>query len=102
MPLNLLAEIVRFSDPVDWAGYWFFRQVLRARSKEIVAADQVRHAYTGPLFDGRYIPPASAHFNPWKIRSVSIRRRSARFWNTAVLFPDISLSLNTARSRLPC
>lgn len=59
LPLNLLAEIVRFSDPVDWAGYWFFRQVLRARSKEIVAANQVRHAYIGPLFDGRYTPPAS-------------------------------------------
>ncbi len=59
LPLNLLAEIIRFSDPVDWAGYWFFRQVLRARSKEIVAAKQVRHAYTGPLFDGRYTPPAS-------------------------------------------
>lgn len=59
LPLNLLAEIVRLSDPIEWAGYWFFRQVLRLRSNEIVAAHQVRHAYHGPLFEGRYIPPAS-------------------------------------------
>ena len=59
LPLNVLAEIIRMSDPVDWGGRWFFRQVLRARSKEIVDAKQVRHSYAGPLFEGRYIPPAN-------------------------------------------
>jgi len=51
MPLHLLAEIVRLSEPLDWGGYWTFRQALRARTKEIVSAGQVRHAYHGPLFE---------------------------------------------------
>lgn len=58
LPLNLLAEIIRLSDPISWGGYWFFRQILRARSKELVSAAQVRHTYVGPLFEGRYTPPA--------------------------------------------
>jgi predicted DnaQ family exonuclease/DinG family helicase len=58
LPLNLLAEIIRLSDPVSWGGYWFFRQVLKTRSKELVDAKQVRHSYAGPLFEGRYLQPA--------------------------------------------
>ncbi len=56
LPLNLLAEIVRLSEPVDWAGHWSFRRVLRARTKEVVSAKQVRHAYDGPLFAERTGP----------------------------------------------
>lgn len=67
LPVNLLAEIVRLSEPLDWGGYWAFRQVLRARTKEIVSASQVRHAYHGPLFDaepGRPSAPLKAVENP--------------------------------------
>ena len=53
LPLNLLAEIIRLSEPVDWGGYWPFRQVLRRRSREIVSAAAVSHSYEGPLFSGR-------------------------------------------------
>lgn len=56
LPLNLLAEIVRLSEPVEWSGHWAFRRVLRARTKEIVSASQVRHAYHGPLFEDRLAP----------------------------------------------
>ncbi|MGW8250689.1 MAG: 3'-5' exonuclease, partial [Anaerolineales bacterium] len=59
LPIRILAEIIRLSDPIDWGGYWFFRKVLRERSKEIVSAEQVRHAYTGPLFEERYIQPSA-------------------------------------------
>jgi ATP-dependent DNA helicase DinG len=59
LPLSILAEIIRLSDPIEWAGYWFFRQVLRTRSKEIVSSEQVRHAYTGPIFEDRYIQPSA-------------------------------------------
>jgi len=51
MPLPLLAEIIRLSEQVDWAGYWPLRLALRARSKEIASADSVRHSYFGPLFE---------------------------------------------------
>ena len=50
LPLDLLAEIVHLSEPLDWGAYLTFRQVLRSRSKEIVSAEQVRHGYRGPIF----------------------------------------------------
>jgi DNA polymerase-3 subunit epsilon/ATP-dependent DNA helicase DinG len=55
MPLPLLAEIVRLSDPLDWGGYHTFRTVLKARSRETVAPDGGRFNYAGPLFQERRI-----------------------------------------------
>jgi DNA polymerase-3 subunit epsilon/ATP-dependent DNA helicase DinG len=40
LPLNLIEEIVRLSEPLDWDASWFFRQVLRVRSHEGVSAKQ--------------------------------------------------------------
>ena len=37
LPLNLLAEIVRHGEQVDWAGYRPFYEALRSRSKETVS-----------------------------------------------------------------
>ena len=51
MPLNLLAEIIRLGEGLEWAGYWPLRLALRARSRQVVTPQQVRHAYTGPLFE---------------------------------------------------
>jgi len=51
LPLNLLAEIVRLSEAVDWGGYWVFQHALRVRSKEGISPRETRHAYHGPLFD---------------------------------------------------
>ena len=51
MPLNLVAELVRLSEPLEWGAYWVFRRVLQARSKEIISSSVVQHAYQGPLFD---------------------------------------------------
>ncbi len=59
LPLHLLAEIVRLGEQLEWGGAWAFRQALRARSKEIVTAQQVQHAYHGPLYTEDYPrPPA--------------------------------------------
>jgi ATP-dependent DNA helicase DinG len=58
LPLDLLAEIIRLAEPVEWNGYYPFRMALRARSKEIVSPKTVRHSYTGSLFTvDRPIPP---------------------------------------------
>ena len=51
MPLNLVAELVRLSESLEWGAYWVFRRVLQARSKEIISSSVVQHAYQGPLFD---------------------------------------------------
>jgi ATP-dependent DNA helicase DinG len=51
LPLNIIAEIVRLSETLEWWGYRTFRQVLHERTKEIVSPDAVRHVYRGPLFE---------------------------------------------------
>jgi ATP-dependent DNA helicase DinG len=60
LPLDLLAEIVYLSEPIEWGGYWVFRHALRVRSKESRPARQKHAAYRGPLFElaeeKRYAP----------------------------------------------
>lgn len=34
LPIELLAEIVRLSEPLDWDGFWLFQQVLQARTRQ--------------------------------------------------------------------
>jgi len=53
MPLPLLAEILRMSEPLDWSGYGPLRSILRIRSKEIVAPESIRFSIYGPLFEER-------------------------------------------------
>jgi ATP-dependent DNA helicase DinG len=43
LPLELLAEIVRHGEPLEWGGGWVFEQILRARSREGVQAKKARH-----------------------------------------------------------
>lgn len=51
LPIHLLAEIVRLSEALDWGAYAALREVLRARSKETIAARPVRSQPYGPLFE---------------------------------------------------
>ena len=52
LPLDLLAEIVRHSEPLEWDGAWPFQQALRARSHESVKAKTVQGKQdAGPLFE---------------------------------------------------
>ena len=52
LPIQLLAEIVRLGEGIDWPAYQAFYDMLRARSKETISARQVRQGYAGPIFDG--------------------------------------------------
>ena len=52
LPIQLLAEIVRLGEGIDWEAYGFFYDILRSRSKETISARQVRQGYSGPIFDG--------------------------------------------------
>lgn len=52
LPLELLAEIVHLSEPLDWDAAWVFQQVLRARSREGVAPKKARGKQAkGPIFE---------------------------------------------------
>lgn len=51
LPLNLLAELVRLGEPLDWQANWALQQVLRGRLKEPVQAKQAVTDTHGPLFE---------------------------------------------------
>jgi len=53
LPIDLLAEIVRLSEPLDWDGFWLFQQVLQARTRQqpIQARRGGQNFYAGLLFE---------------------------------------------------
>ncbi|MEW6028438.1 MAG: helicase C-terminal domain-containing protein [Chloroflexota bacterium] len=52
LPLELLAEIVHLSEPLEWDAGWVFQQVLRARAREGVAPKKTRGRQAkGPIFE---------------------------------------------------
>jgi DNA polymerase-3 subunit epsilon/ATP-dependent DNA helicase DinG len=49
LPLDLLAEIVRHSEPIEWDGSWAFQQALQARSHEGIQAKRITRKPVGSL-----------------------------------------------------
>lgn len=61
LPLELLAEIVRAGEPLNWDANYAFQQALRQRAREQVKGRKARHRpEEGPLFS----PQAKAGQNP--------------------------------------
>jgi ATP-dependent DNA helicase DinG len=50
LPLELIAEIVRYGEEVDWGGKLAFRQALAEAAKAPVVAKQAHGGFDGPLF----------------------------------------------------
>ena len=50
LPIDLLAEFVRLSDPLDWGGAWVFNQILRTRAQQPIAPRRASGRDNGPLF----------------------------------------------------
>ena len=42
LPLDLIAEIVRLGEPIDWDGNYIFQDILRARAKEGIQAKKAK------------------------------------------------------------
>ena len=51
LPLDLLAELVRLGEPLNWQANWALQQVLRQRAKEPVQAKKASGGTHGPLFE---------------------------------------------------
>lgn len=51
LPLDLLAEIVRMSEQIEWGGYWGFRLALKERSQEPIQGRRTGSPGTGPWFE---------------------------------------------------
>ncbi|HEY5157608.1 MAG TPA: helicase C-terminal domain-containing protein [Anaerolineales bacterium] len=77
LPIDLLAEIVRQSEPIQWDGAWAFTQALRSRSKEGVRANKgVSKRIKGPLFETeaekRKAPPLQIPQEPLPINAEEV------------------------------
>ena len=56
LPLDLLAEIVRLSEPLTWDANYVFQQVLKARTKDGIQAKRVKKDSERLVDDDRYPP----------------------------------------------
>jgi len=54
LPLEVLADIVRLGEQVEWGGYLGFRYALQERSKETIKARQPSQSFAGPWFGEEY------------------------------------------------
>jgi DNA polymerase-3 subunit epsilon/ATP-dependent DNA helicase DinG len=52
LPVDILEEIVRQGEPLDWDGNWFFQQVLRARVKQPLGPKPGGQADYAGMFGG--------------------------------------------------
>ncbi|MEN6409324.1 MAG: helicase C-terminal domain-containing protein [Anaerolineaceae bacterium] len=53
LPLELVAELVRLGEPLDWGANWVFQHVLRARAQQPISARRAAGSgLEGPLFEG--------------------------------------------------
>ena len=66
LPLEVLAEIVRLSEPLEWDAAWLFQEVIRARAKEGIQARKVKKkpASADVWFDDAKFPPLANPENP--------------------------------------
>jgi predicted DnaQ family exonuclease/DinG family helicase len=51
LPLDVVAELVRLSEPIEWDARWFFQEVLRSRAREGIQAKKVRKKGKGAAAD---------------------------------------------------
>ena len=64
LPLEVVAEIIRLSEPLEWDAAWLFQEVIRARSKEEVQSKKVKKKDAGVWFDESKFPPLANPENP--------------------------------------
>ncbi|MCB2180196.1 DNA polymerase III subunit epsilon [bacterium] len=57
LPLDILAEIVRMSDHVDWDADYLFRQALKKRGREMATPGKKYRGLQGPIFTTPPPPP---------------------------------------------
>ncbi|NWG06813.1 MAG: DEAD/DEAH box helicase family protein [Chloroflexi bacterium] len=63
LPLDLVAEIVRLSEPLEWDAGWIFQEVLRIRAKEGIQAKKTKKKEALHFDDSRF-PPLDNPENP--------------------------------------
>ncbi|MCK6584070.1 MAG: 3'-5' exoribonuclease, partial [Anaerolineales bacterium] len=56
LPLDLLAEIVRHGEVLEWDANWAFQEIMRSRSKEGIKAKKVKKESPSFFDDSKYPP----------------------------------------------
>jgi DNA polymerase-3 subunit epsilon/ATP-dependent DNA helicase DinG len=64
LPIEVVADIVRLSEPLEWDAAWLFQEVIRARAKEGVQSKKVKKKDAGVWFDESKFPPLANPENP--------------------------------------
>ena len=68
LPLEVVAEIVRLSEPIEWDASWVFQEVLQARAKEGIQSKKIKkkdgNAGREAWFDESKFPPLANPENP--------------------------------------
>ncbi|HSJ86046.1 MAG TPA: exonuclease domain-containing protein, partial [Anaerolineales bacterium] len=57
LPLDLVDEIVRLSEPLAWDAGWFFQEVMRGQTRQGVQAKKIKKKDAGTWFDESKYPP---------------------------------------------
>src|SRR5215213_3927603 len=64
LPVEVVAEIVRLSEPLAWDAGWLFQEVIRDRSKQGVQSKHIKKKDAGVWFDESKFPPLANPENP--------------------------------------
>jgi DNA polymerase-3 subunit epsilon/ATP-dependent DNA helicase DinG len=64
IPLEVIADIVRLSEPLEWDAAWLFQEVIRARAKEGIQSKKSKKKDAGVWFDESKFPPLANPENP--------------------------------------
>ena len=57
LPLEVITEIVRLSEPLEWDANWTFQEALKAKAKEGIQAKKVQKQARPAFFDDTKYPP---------------------------------------------
>jgi DNA polymerase-3 subunit epsilon/ATP-dependent DNA helicase DinG len=57
MPLEVIAEIVRLSEPIEWDAFWTFQEVLKAKAKDGIQAKKTKKQSAPSFYDDTKYPP---------------------------------------------
>ncbi len=57
LPIEIIAELVRLSEPLEWHASWLFHQILSARTRQTVSPRSHERLNWFPPFDERLFPP---------------------------------------------
>lgn len=64
LPMDVVEEIVRLSEPLAWDAAWLFHEVLKTQSKEGVKSKSIKKKDSGAWFDESKFPPLDNPENP--------------------------------------